>query len=133
MTDPKPRDLQIVSTDSRDHFVILILADRDGATYEVKLNSMDVASLMGAVRTQLDAILPTSPNWGMPNMQRVQYVETPETLYFRVFLSEHQYHEYPVPRDTTLGAELKAFGDRAEAINAAKATHHPPDTPSGKH
>lgn len=128
-----PKELKITSTDSRDEYVILNLTDGTNDIYEVKLNSMDVASLMGSVRAQLDAIVPSSPNWGMPGMQRVQYVETPETLYFRVFLGEHQYHEYPVARDTNLGVELKAFADRIEARNAAKATHQPLNSPSGKH
>jgi hypothetical protein len=129
----EPRELKITSTDSRDDFVILNLADGEGVPYEVKLNSMDVASLMGSVGAQLDTILPHSRNWGMPGMQRVQYVETPETLYFRVFLGEHQYHEYPVASDTTLGVELKAFADRFEARLEAKTTHQPPDTGAGKH
>jgi hypothetical protein len=123
-----PRELRITSTDSREGFVILNLTDDDAANYEIKLNSMDVASLMGSVRAQLELALGTGANWGMPGMQRVQFVETPETVFFRVFLGEHQYHEYPVPMNTTLAEELKNFADRVEARNAAKATHRLPDT-----
>jgi hypothetical protein len=122
------KELRITSTDSREGFVILNLSDTEGAPYEVRLNSMDVASLMGSVRAQLDLALMTGVNWGMPGMQRVQYVETPGTVFFRVFLGEHQYHEYPIPMNTTLAEELKNFADRVEARNAAKATHQPPDS-----
>jgi hypothetical protein len=126
----EPRELKMASTDSRDGLIILNLVDSDSVPFEVKLNSMDVASLMGSVRVQLDLALLAGGNWGMPGMQRVQFVETPETIFFRVFLGEHQYHEYPVPKGTTLATELKIFADRAEAQNAAKATHQPPATGS---
>jgi hypothetical protein len=127
-----PKELKITSTDSRDGLVILSLSDNEEGAYEIKLNSVDVASLIGSVRAQLDEALTSGKNWAMPGIQRVQYVETPETIFFRVFLSDHLYHEYPVPRDTTLGVELKAFADRAEARNAAKATHQLPDNPARK-
>jgi hypothetical protein len=123
--------LKITHTDTRNDLVLLGLTDeRTGALFEVELSSMDVASLMGAIRVALDEALgkPCARNVGMPGMQRVQYVETPETGYFRVFLGEHLYHEYPVPRNTTLGVELKEFGDRVEARNLAKATSRAPDS-----
>ena len=121
-----PKELKIASTDSRGGLVILNLSDEAAGSYEVRLTSMDVASLMGSIRAQLDQALASGANWGMPGMQRVQLVETPETVFFRVFLGEHLYHEYPVPRNTTLGEELKNFADRVEARNAAKATHQLP-------
>lgn len=127
MSEP-PKNLRITSADSHDGLVILNLTDDAGASYEVKLNSMDVATLMGSVRAQLDDLLPTAANWGMPGMQRVQYQETSEKVFFRVFLSEHLFHEYPVPKNTTLAEDLKYFADRVEARNEAKATHQPPDT-----
>jgi hypothetical protein len=120
--------LQITSTNSRDGFVILELADNDGFAYEIKLNSIDVASLMGSVRAQLDEVLEIGQNWALPGMQRVQYLETGGKVFFRVFLSDHLFHEYPVPTNTTLSEELKYFADRIEARNAAKATHQLPDT-----
>lgn len=68
----------------------------------------------------------------LPGMKWVQYVETEKAVSFRIFLSDRLYHEYPVPKGTTLATELKAFGDRVQARNAAKATHSPPENPSGK-
>ncbi len=123
-------DLQMVHTDSRYDFVILTLADASGNTYEVKLNSMDVATLIGSLRACVDEAIahPSARSLGMPGMKRVQYVEAPENVFFRVFLGDHLFHEYPVPANTTLAAELKLFGDRVEARNLAKATHLPPDS-----
>lgn len=117
-------ELRIYETDSRGDFIILALKDDSGSPYEVKLTSMDVATLMISLRLQLDTVIarPDAKHVGMPGMQRVQYVETPETALFRVFLTDRLFHEYPVPRNTTLGEELKVFGDRVEARNAAKAT-----------
>lgn len=123
--------LRITHTASRGDLVVLTLIDeRTGSPFEIELNSMDVASLMGSVRVALDEALgsPSARSLGMPGMQRVQYVETPEMGYFRVFIGEHLYHEYPVPRDTTLGVELQEFGDRVEARNMAKATSRSPDS-----
>jgi hypothetical protein len=126
--------LQMVQTDSRDGHVILEMKDSEGAPYELKLNTMDVASLVGSLRACTEEAIahPSASNVGMPGMKRVQYVETPETAYFRVFLSDHLFHEYPVPLNTTLGAELKEFGDRVEARNAAKATHPLSGSPDRK-
>jgi hypothetical protein len=122
-------NLKITDTDSKDGMVILNLVEDNGAPHSISLNSMDVASLMGSLRASLEEAIghPSSESVGLPGMQRVQYVETPDTVYFRVFLSDRLFHEYPVPRDTTLGTELKLFGDRVEARNMAKATHQPPE------
>jgi hypothetical protein len=65
-------------------------------------------------------------------MKWVQYAEYEDRVCFRIFLADRLYHEYPVPKNTTLAAELKAFGDRVEARNEAKVTHVRPDKPSGK-
>jgi hypothetical protein len=128
------RKLTIKHTDSRDGLVILAVKDDRGEDYEITLNSMDVASLMGSLRASVDEVLshPLAESIGMPGMKRVQYVETPENVFFRVFLSDHLFHEYPVPVNTTLAAELKLFGDRVEARNLAKATHQPRDIPGRK-
>lgn len=127
-------ELKIDHTESRDGLVILALKDDAGGIYEVILNSMDVASLMGSLRACVEESIADSSagSVGMPGMKRVQHVETPENVFFRVFLSDHLFHEYPVPANTTLAADLKMFADRAEARNLAKATHQPPDTRSRK-
>jgi hypothetical protein len=126
-------ELKPVLTDTRDGFVIVSLKDSAGRDYEVKLNTIDTASLVGSLRAQIVEAIPKAESMGLPGMTRVQYVETPENIFFRVFLSEHLYHEYPVPKGTTLADDLKYFGDRVEARNLAKATHQPPDNPSGRH
>lgn len=122
--------LKLTSTNTENGFVLLNAADITGKSFQIQLNSMDVASLMGSLRVALDDILqhPSAESVSLPGMKRVQYVETPETIFFRVFLNDHLFHEYPVPRNTTLAADLKEFADRVDARNMAKATHLPHGT-----
>ena len=122
--------LKLAGTGSRGGFVVIHLKDAADNAYEVNLTSVDVASLMAAIRAQLDVALLNAASVSMPGMKRVQYVETPEAGYFRVFLTDHLFHEYPVQKGTTLADELKIFEDRAEARNDAKATHRLPDSSS---
>jgi hypothetical protein len=124
-------ELRIQSVNPSAANVILNLEDDEGTKHVVTINSMDVASLIGVLRMSLEEALghPAAGNLGMPDMQRVQYVETPETGFFRVFVNEHLYHEYPIALNTTLGQELKLFADRFEARNLAKTTHQPPGSP----
>jgi hypothetical protein len=98
------------------------------------LNSIDTATLIGTLRASLEEAVgqPAAGSMGLPGMKWVQYGENEETVFFRVFLSDRVFHEYPVPKNTTLATELKAFGDRVEARNLAKVTNPQPDSPSGK-
>lgn len=118
-------ELKMLETDSRDGLVILTLFDANGEHYSVKLNSLDVASLIGSLRASLEEAVghPSAESVALPEMTRVQYVETPEIGFFRVFVNDRIYHEYPVRNDTVLGSELKLFGDRVVARNEAQATH----------
>jgi hypothetical protein len=95
---------------------------------------MDAAHFIGAFRVALgDSVQnPLAESMVLPGMKWVQYAENEDTLSFRIFLTDRLYHEYPVPKNTTLATELKAFGDRVEARNLPKATHSPPENPSGK-
>jgi hypothetical protein len=125
--------VKIKHTDSRDGLVILALKDENGV-YEVELTSMDVENLIGALRASREEAIghPSAGSIGQPGMHRVQYFEVGQTLFFRIFLNDRIYHEYPVGADTTLGVELKAFADRFEARNLAKATHPLRDDPKGR-
>lgn len=127
--------MRIIHTDARDGLVIVGLVDTAGKAHELALNTIDAASLIGALRASLEDAIghPLASNIALPGMVRVQYVETEKEIFFRVYMNERISHDYPVPKGTTLAAELKLFGDRLEARNLAKATHSPPDSPSGKH
>lgn len=122
--------LNLKHADAANGFVVLAFTDEAGQDYELKLSTIDAASLIAALNFQIREIAqsPDAQSHGLPGMCRVQYSETPETLFFRVFLSEHLYHEYELPRRTDLAEELMAFADRWEARQEAKATHLPPDT-----
>jgi hypothetical protein len=126
--------MKITDTDARDGKVIVVITD-DHGRHEISLNTMDAASLIGALRVSIGEAIghPVAYSTTLPGIERVQFVETPEEIYFRIFVNERIYHEYPVPKGTTMADELKLFADRAEARNWAKATNQPPDSPAGKH
>jgi hypothetical protein len=133
MTD-KPTVLRPEHIEDRDGSVIVSFTDDAGHAYEIAFNTMDAAHFIGAFRVALEESIqnPLADSMALPGMKWVQYSESAEAVFFRIFLSDRLYHEYPVPKGTTLAAELKAFGDRVEARNLSKATHSPPESPSGK-
>jgi hypothetical protein len=108
--------MKLIKTDTRNGLIILYLEDERG-THEIELTSMNVEDLIGALRaSQEEAIGHSSAhNYTRPGIHRVQYVQTPETLYFRIFLNERLYHEYPIDRDPPIAATLriKIFRDAA--------------------
>ena len=126
--------MKLVSTDSREGKIILAVQDDDDAVHEISLNTMDVAQLIGALRSSLEEAIghPAAYSSGLPGIARVQFVETPTDIFFRIYMNERIYHEYPVPKRTTMADELKLFADRVEARNWGKATNQPPDSPAGK-
>lgn len=128
MAEAKERVTEIVpeEADTRDDFIILSFRDKNGNLYETRLNSMHATNLLFAVRGKLEELVAQPAalrGFGIPGMHHVQFYETPETEFFRIFLSAGLYHEYPVPRNTTLGQILKEMADKVEAQNEAKATH----------
>lgn len=130
----KPAILRSEHVDDRDGSVVVSFKDDTGRDYEFAVNTLDAAYFIGAFRVALEQAVqnPHALSMTLPGMKWVQYGESEETAFFRVFLSDRLYHEYPVPKGTILATELQAFGDRVEARNSAKATHSPPESQSGK-
>lgn len=127
--------MKIVHTDSRDGSVIIGLEDESGDAHEVALTTIATADLIGALRSSLEEAIghPLADSTGLPGIHHVQYSERSGEVFFRIYMSDRIYHEYPIPPNTTLETELKLFAERVEARNSAKATHQPPDSQSGKH
>jgi hypothetical protein len=125
--------MKITKTSTRNGLIVLHLEDERGP-HEIELTSIGVEHLIGALRASQEEAIghPSARSYGQPGIHRVQYIQNPETVYFRIFVSDRIYHEYPIDRDTSLAEELMRFADRAEARNLAKTTHQPPDSPSGK-
>ena len=122
-------NLKLTHADAREDKLVLGLRDEADNDYEVTINSMNVADLLGSIRAALADMIghPKADSYALPGMKRVQYLATPNEVFFRVFLSDRVSHDYPVPRGTTLATELEIFGNRVEALNLAKATHQPPE------
>jgi hypothetical protein len=127
--------MKLKYTDSRDGLVVVGLEDEAGMFHELALNTMDAADLIGALRASLEEAVghPAADSMGLPGIHHVQYSERSGEIFFRIYMNERLYHEYPIPPNTTLATELKLFADRVEARNLAKATHQLPDSPSGRH
>jgi hypothetical protein len=127
--------MKITHTDAQEGLVILGLEDEAGTSHEIRLTSMDVANLFSNLRASLEAAIGhvEAGNFGMPEMTRVQYVQTQEAVFFRVFLTDHLFHEYQVPRNTTLATALREMVDREELRLQAKATYQQPGNPGNKH
>lgn len=125
--------MKLIQTEARDGKVIIVLED-DRGRHEISLNTMDAAYLVGALRVSIEEAIGHSAagSMGLPGIARVQFVETPAEIFFRIYMNERVYHEYPVPKGTTMADELKLFADRVEAHNWGRATNQPPDNPKDK-
>ena len=124
--------MKIAYTDARDGSIVIGLTE-DGGLREVTLNTLDATHLIGALRASIEEAIghPAAYSTTLPGIERVQFVETPTEIFFRIYMNDRVYHEYPVPKGTTMADELKLFADRVEARNWAKATNQPPDSPAG--
>jgi hypothetical protein len=125
--------MKITGTDARDGVVVIELMQGAGL-YEVTLPPIEAASLISALRASLEDAIghPSADSMALPGMERVQYVEHENEVFFRVYMNDRVSHDYPVPKGTVLADELKLLADRVEARNLAKATHRSSDSPSGK-
>ena len=96
--------MKIVSTDSRDGKVIIALKGNDRRLHEISLNTMDAAHLLGALRSSIEEAIghPAAYSTTLPGIERVQFVETPSDIFFWIYMNERIYHEYPVPKGTTM-------------------------------
>lgn len=121
------RDLRIVSTSSEDGKILILLQSEDGTEFRVPLNSADTLALLNILPQLLDESVsnPQAASASMP-LHHVQFQETPETLYFRVYVTDQVFHEYSVPQDTTVSVALKAFAERYEAEAVALAMRQAP-------
>jgi hypothetical protein len=127
-------ELTLKATDTDGDRVVIEFADEHGNAHKLTLASIQAISLLSAINAQL-AVLAGNPDfrgYGLPDIPRIQLVETPEKIFLRIFVGTGLYHEYPIEKGTTLAADVQVFADRGEARQEAATTHQPPDSPSGK-
>jgi hypothetical protein len=126
--------LRITHTDMSDGEVLLGLQDDASKSYEVRLGTASALELIAALNASLReaADSPLARSEVLPDIQRVQLVETETEVFFRVFLKNDLCHEYPVPINTSLADDLRFLSDRVAARQEARVTNRPPDSPSGK-
>jgi len=121
------KDIRIDSAGAEDGKVSIMLQSDGGTQFRLPLNSADTIALMNVLSQLLnDAVRqPQAASASLP-LHHVQYQETPETLYFRVFVTDQVFHEYSVAQNTTLSAALKVFADTYEAESLALAMRQSP-------
>jgi hypothetical protein len=68
----------------------------------------------------------------LPGMRFVQLLETEESAMLRISVAEGVFHDYPVPKNTTLAEDLRFLSDRVAARQEARVTHSPPENPASK-
>jgi hypothetical protein len=108
--------------------------DENGEPCEARISTIDAATLISLLSILIPqaAGSPLARSPRLPGMRYVQLLETAEEVFLRISIGEHVFHDYPVPKNTTLAEELRLFADRVAARQEAKVTHQPPDSPSGK-
>lgn len=125
--------MKITSVDTRDGEIVLGVEDGD-KTKEITLKTIEAAQLLGALRASIAETVEGASAYstGLPGMERVQIYTTESDVFFRVYMSDRIYHEYPVPKNTSLADELKLLADRVETRYLAKAIYPPHGSHSGK-
>jgi hypothetical protein len=116
--------------------IALRFEDETGEQYEAKLTTIDAVTLASSLPGLIDraASTPNARNVEMLGMNFVQLIENEEMAWLRISIGDHGiFHDYGVPRNTTLATDLRFLADRVAARQEAKATHSPPDSPKGRH
>jgi len=126
------RALKPTHTGTEGDQIVLSFEDETGEECRAKFSTAEVATLLSALPKMIEEIVgkPTDRNPTMPGMNFVQLLETKEEVWLRISIGDHGlFHDYPVPKDTTLAANLRFLSDRVAARQEAKTTN----PQSGKH
>jgi hypothetical protein len=110
--------------------------DEAGEDYEALFSTLETASLLSALPKLIEEIVaqPNDRNPMMPGMSFVQLLEKEEEVWLRISIGEHGlFHDYPVPKNTTLAEDLRFLADRVAARQETKVTHPQSDSPGRKH
>jgi hypothetical protein len=130
------RALKPMHMDTDGDQIALLFEDEKGEQYEAKLTTIDVVTLASSLPGLIERAV-SSPNARSPQMlgmNFVQLLENEETVWLRISIGDHGvFHDYGVPKNTTLADDLRFLADRVASRQEAKAIHSPPDSLKGKH
>ena len=110
--------------------------DETGEEYESMFSTLEAASLLSALPELIGEISgqKSDRNPMMPGMNYVQLLEREEEVWLRISIGEHGlFHDYPVPKNTTLAEDLRFLADRVAARQEVKVTHPQSGNPDRKH
>jgi hypothetical protein len=130
------RNLKPKGVDTSGDQIILEFEDETGEAYQASISTMDAGTMISALAKLIEEISlkPTDRNPMMPGMNFVQLRETEEEVWLRISIGEHGlFHDYPVPKSTTLADDLRFLADRVAARQEASVTHPQSGNPERKH
>jgi hypothetical protein len=116
--------------------IILEFEDETGELCQAAVGTMDAGTMISALAKLIEEISlkPTDRNPMMPGMNFVQLLETAEEVWLRISIGDHGlFHDYPVPKNTTLAEDLRLLADRVAARQEAKVTHPQSGNPGRRH
>jgi hypothetical protein len=116
--------------------IILEFEDETGELCQAAVGTMDAGTMISALAKLIEEISlkPTDRNPMMPGMNFVQLLETAEEVWLRSSIGDHGlFHDYPVPKNTTLAEDLRLLADRVAARQEAKVTHPQSGNPGRRH
>jgi len=116
--------------------IILEFEDDGGEPCQASIGTMDAATMISALSNLIEGISlkPTDRNPMLPGMNYVQLLETKEEVWLRISIGDHGlFHDYPVPKNTTLAEDLRFLADRVSARQEAKVTNPQSGSPERKH
>jgi hypothetical protein len=126
------RTLKPTHIDTDGDQIVLAFEDQTGEPCEARISTLEAATLLTALPRMVEQIVgkPTDRNPTMPGMTFVQLLETKEEVWLRISIGDHGlFHDYPVPKDTTLAEDLRFLADRVAARQEAKVTNPQSATP----
>lgn len=115
--------------------IIIKFDDENGEPCDADIGTMDAAKMISALSKLIEEISlkTTDRNPMMPGMNYVQLLETTEDVWLRISIGGHGlFHEYPVPKATTLAEDLRLLADRVAARHEAKVANAPLGIPGRK-
>lgn len=106
--------------------IVLNLESASGEKFGAKMSTLDAGSLISGLGRLIEAISrkPTDRSPLMPGMNSVQLIETEAEIRLRISIGDQGlFHDYPVPKNTSLAEDLRFLADRVGAREEAELTH----------
>jgi hypothetical protein len=130
------RTLKPTRMDTDGDQIVFAFEDQMGEPCEARIGTLEAATMLSVLPRMIEEIVgkPTDRNPMMLGMTFVQLLETKEEVWLGISIGDHGvFHDYPVPKGTTLAEDLRFLSDRVAARQEAKVTHPQSGNSERKH